>query len=100
MCIYLFNILPPKLGYYIASKISKADKPAEYYKQNDSLKKKLTKYAKKRWNDVDVVLLGHYHQSGIIVEEDKKLIFLGDWLSKYLVTIYDNGVWTQINWNE
>ena len=49
---------------------------------------------------MDVVLLGHYHQSGIIVVEDKKLIFLGDWLIKYLVTIYDDGVWTQINWNE
>ena len=100
LCIFLFKILSPQLGYYIASKISHADKPTTYYKDNKLLKSKLTEYARTRWHDVDVLLMGHYHQSGIIEEKDKKLIFLGDWLTKYLVTVYDNGQWNQIHWDK
>ena len=100
LCIFLFKILSPKLGYYIASKISHADKPTTYYKDNESLKSKLLEYARTRWKSSDVVLMGHYHQSGIIQEKDKKLIFLGDWLTKYLVTVYDNGQWNQIHWEK
>ena len=100
LCIFLFQILPPKFGYYIASKISHADKPASYYKDNELLKTKLMNYARTRWDEADVLLVGHYHQSGIIEEKDKKLIFLGDWLTKYLVTVYDNGQWNQIRWDK
>ena len=100
LCITLFKILSPSMGYYIASKISNADKPTTYYKDNESLKVKLTDYARTRWGDIDVLLMGHYHQSGIIEENNKKLIFLGDWLTKYLVTVYDNGQWNQIQWNK
>ena len=100
LCITLFKILSPSMGYYIASKISNADKPTTYYKDNESLKVKLTDYARTRWGDIDVLLMGHYHQSGIIEENNKKLIFLGDWLTKYLVTVYDNGQWNQIQWDK
>jgi len=100
LCIFLFKTLSPKIGYYIASKISHADKPATYYKDSELLKSRLTEYARTRFDDVDVLLMGHYHQSGIIEEKDKKLIFLGDWLTKYLVTVYDNGQWNQIHWNK
>ncbi len=99
ICIGLFNLMPPSFGYYIAKKISKADKPAEYYKDNKALIKKLTKYAELKWEEKDVIILGHYHQEGIIEKGNKKLIFLGDWLSKYLVTIYDNGTWEQVRWD-
>ena len=99
LCIFLYNLLSPRIGYYIANKISHADKPKEYYKHNEIIKKKLTKYAEKKWNEVDVLLLGHYHQSGIITKNNKKLIFLGDWLNQFLVTKYDNGSWEQINWD-
>ena len=99
-CIFLYKILPPKIGYYIASKITHADKPASYYKDNKSLKVKLTKYAETRWDEFDVILMGHYHQTGIIENNEKKLIFLGDWLSKYLVTVYHNGKWNQLKWNK
>ena len=99
LCIFLYNILSPRIGYYIAKKISHADKPKEYYKNNEIIKKKLTKYAEKKWEKIDVLLLGHYHQSGIITENNKKLIFLGDWLNQFLVTKYHNGSWEQINWD-
>jgi len=100
LCIFLYNLLSPRIGYLIAKKISKADKPKEYYKDNELIKKKLLSYAKEKWKEVDVLLIGHYHQDGIIEEGNKKLIFLGDWLNKYLVTKYENGVWEQIKWNK
>ena len=98
LCIFLFNLLSPKVGYFVASKISNADKPAEYYKDNDSIKKKVENYADSIWDDTDVFLVGHYHQEGIIDKNGKKLIFLGDWLNKFLVTTYDNNEWKQIIW--
>ena len=93
-------MLPPKIGYNIASKISHADKPDSYYKDNELIKRKLKEYANSKWGDTDVLLIGHYHQSGIIEENNKKLIFLGDWINKYLVTIYDKGKWNQISWDK
>jgi len=98
ICVALFNFLPPRVGYYIAKKISKADKPSEYYKDNKTLIKKLTGYAETKWLEKDVIILGHYHQEGIISKGNKKIIFLGDWLSKFLVTIYDKGQWKQVKW--
>ena len=100
LCISLFNLLSPKIGYYIASKISNADKPSEYYKDNELIKQKVSDYAHDRWSECDVLLVGHYHQNGIIEKNNKKLIFLGDWLNKFLVTIYDRNEWKQIIWEE
>ena len=100
LCIFLFNLLSPQVGYYIASKISNADKPAEYYKDNELIKKKVSDYSDDRWHECDVLLVGHYHQSGIINKDKKKLIFLGDWLNKFLVTIYDEHEWKQIIWDK
>ena len=60
----------------------------------------MVEYANKKYGDIDVLLIGHYHQSGIIENNNKKIIFLGDWIKKYLVTIYDNGKWNQISWDK
>ena len=64
------------------------------------LKEKLLFHAKEKWKEADVILVGHYHQHGIIEKDDKKLIFLGDWLNKFLVTVYEGGVWKQIKWEK
>ena len=48
----------------------------------------------------DTVLVGHYHQSGIIKSGSKKLIFLGDWLKHFTVTKFDGEKWSQFTWNE
>ena len=77
LCIFLFNLLSPRIGYFIAKKISHADKPTEYYKDNQLIKKKLLSYAQEKWKEVDVLLVGHYHQEGIIEKGNKRLIFLG-----------------------
>ena len=100
LAIFFYNILPPKVGYFIASKITHADKPDSYYKDNELIKNKLIEYANKKCGDIDILLVGHYHQSGIIENNNKKIIFLGDWIKKYLVTIYDNGKLNQISWDK
>ena len=57
-------------------------------------------FSTQTWNDFDTILVGHYHQDGIFKKENKKLIFLGDWLNKFSVTKYDKGVWTQVKWDK
>ena len=48
----------------------------------------------------NMVLVGHYHQEGTIKENNKSVTFLGDWLSKFTVTVIDsNGLW-QGNWQK
>ena len=42
----------------------------------------------------NMVLVGHYHQTGTIYEKNNSLTFLGDWISKFTVTKIDNnGIW-------
>ena len=61
----------------------------------------ISEFAKKQWNNnIDIVMVGHYHQEKIISEKNKKLVFLGDWLEKFTVTLLnDDGVW-QGNWKQ
>ena len=58
-------------------------------------------YAKGKWSEnIDVVMVGHYHQQKIIRYKESSLIFLGDWLEKYTITtLYKNNIW-QGNWKE
>ena len=45
-------------------------------------------------------MVGHYHQQKIIQKDNRSLIFLGDWLNKFSVTILnDNKIW-QGDWEE
>ena len=87
------------MGYYISSIISQADQHNNYYRENDNLKDRLKEYAKGQWVDCDTILVGHYHQTGIVEHEGKRLIFMGDWLSKYTVTVYEKGEWRQLQWD-
>ena len=48
--------------------------------------------------DYDVVLVGHYHQTGIDIFNNKKIIYLGDWLNYYTVTYLNNSGWKQFSW--
>ena len=61
----------------------------------------MLEFAKRKWKKkYDTVLIGHYHQKGIIEHENKRLIFLGDWLKHFLVTKFDGERWSQFAWNE
>ena len=100
--IKLFKSIPPKISYSIANKLSKSSSD---YNHNDKfidiIMKDIKEYAKINWEEeIDIVMVGHYHQQKIITKNNKSLVFLGDWLSKYSVTtLINNNLW-QGNWEE
>ena len=51
-------------------------------------------------NNCDTILIGHYHQTGIDNINNKKIIYLGDWLNYYTVTCLNTSGWNQISWEE
>ena len=61
----------------------------------------ITAYAENKWEkEIDIIMVGHYHQQKIITKNEKSLVFLGDWLSKFSVTtIIDEKIW-QGNWKQ
>ena len=64
----------------------------EYVKQ---IKEEILLYAKNKWEEnYNMVLVGHYHQTGTIYEGSNSVTVLGDWISKFTVTKIDNnGIW-------
>ena len=65
------------------------------------IKKDTLDYAQAKWKEnIDIVCIGHYHQTGINSIKDKKLIYLGDWLSKFTVTIIDDNSCWQGDWKQ
>ena len=61
----------------------------------------MQKHAEKLFdNNIDTVLFGHYHETGINKINNKNLIYLGDWIYKFTVTKYSiNEGWQQIKWD-
>ena len=101
-CIFLFKHFHADWGCWLAQKVSKA---SGFYHHNDlkniSIRNEMIDYARGQWElGFDTVLLGHYHQTGIIEENGKRLIFMGDWLQHFTVTRLDENGWWQGNWKE
>jgi len=102
LCIFLFQRLHPHWGYRVAQKFSKA---SENYNHHDakskSIKNEMVQYARSQWSaGITTVLLGHYHQTGIIEENGNYLIFMGDWLRHFTITRLDSNGWWQGSWDE
>ena len=97
-----FGIIPPKIGYFLTSLISKTKKESKQKRSNNTyLVNQLSKVGRDRCNmGFDNVLIGHYHQTGIFKYNNNKIIFLGDWVNKFVVTIYDSGRWKQVTWGK
>lgn len=100
--IFLYNLLPPSITCSLSKKISKSSSD---YNHHDKYKKFIFEdtyqYASKKWEaGYDIVCIGHYHQTGIIKENNKEIIYLGDWLSKFTVTYINDGKSWQGNWKE
>ncbi|SVD42292.1 uncharacterized protein METZ01_LOCUS395146, partial [marine metagenome] len=79
LCIFLFRNFHADWGCWLARKISKT---SEAYNHNDtkskSIRKEMIEYAQTQWAaGFTTVLLGHYHQTGIVEENGKHLIFMG-----------------------
>ena len=86
--IALFKMIPPQISFKIANNISKS---SSHYNHNDQFIKQIyidiLDFAEKQWlNNIDIVMVGHYHQQKIINKGPNSLVFLGDWLSKFSVT--------------
>ena len=94
--IRLYTLFNSDFTIKLANKISNTSSRYNHTNKNiHNIKKDVLDFARKRWSEnYDMVLVGHYHQIGTINENNKSLTFLGDWLSKYTVTVIDEkGLW-------
>ena len=100
--IYLYKLLPAKLTCRLATKISKSSSDYNHHnKYVNIIKHDTLEYAQKKWlNKIDIVCIGHYHQTGINNHGNNKLIYLGDWLSKYTVTMLNDDLCWQGDWKQ
>ena len=89
--IRLYTLFNSNFTTKLANKISNTSSRYNHTNKNvEIIKKDVLDFARKRWSEnYDMVLVGHYHQTGTINENNKSLTFLGDWLSKYTVTMID-----------
>ena len=98
---FFVRLIPKKLGCEIAKKISSTKKKFGIEENLDlQYKNELKEFANTKIKDqnFDVVLMGHYHQTGIENINNKYFIHLGDWINNYTVTTYDEkNQWQQKN---
>ncbi len=100
ICIFLFKLLGQKIGYKIAQLISNTS--AHYHHHDDkadTIISEICSTMKKYTDQYNYILVGHYHQIGIFDINNTKIIFMGDWLNKFTVTIYNGEEWVQEEWN-
>ena len=101
--ILLVRLIPISIMTIIAQKISNTKKKFDQDQYLDvQYKNELSKFAFKNMKDknINVVLMGHYHQTGIYEKNNQKFIHLGDWINQYTVTILDKQwVWKQKIWD-
>lgn len=102
LCIFLFRNFHADWGCWLAKKVSRASGSYHHHDaQNESIREEMINYARAQWNTgYKTVLLGHYHQTGIIEENGNTLIFMGDWLQNFTVTRLDENGWWQGSWKE
>lgn len=96
--MFLFSLIPEKIGCSIAQKISSTKKKfGAKHILNTNLKEELESFAIKKFKEnIDVVLMGHYHQLGIKNINNKLFINLGDWINHFTVTkLTEQGEWKQ-----
>ena len=94
--IRLFKLIPPSISFKLANRFSKS---SSHYNHHDryiqAIMNDVLEYAQQKWNNnIDIVMVGHYHQQKIINNNEHNLVFLGDWLTKFTVTKLDqSGIW-------
>ena len=101
--VLLVRLIPSSIMATIAKKISNTNSKfdqSEHLPQN--CKKELEDYAINAIenNNINTVLMGHYHQLGIKEINDGHFIHLGDWITQFTVTIFnEEGLWEQKSWD-
>jgi len=100
--VLFVRLIPISIMSMIAKKISGTKN--KFGKQSNLDKKykdELKNFAfnKMKNENIDVLLMGHYHEIGIYKNNNKQFIHLGDWINQHTVTTLDkNGVWNQKKW--
>jgi UDP-2,3-diacylglucosamine hydrolase len=102
LCIQLFKLFHPDWGCGLAKKVSETSGNYHHHDlKADAIRTELIEYGRSQWElGFNTVLLGHYHQTGIVEEDGNSLIFMGDWLRHFTVTRLDNNGWWQGKWDE
>ena len=102
--ILFIRFIPSSIMSFLAKKISntksKFNKSAYL---SESCKQELEGYAinEIKSNNINTVLMGHYHQLGIKKINNGYFIHLGDWINQYTVTILnEKDVWKQECWDK
>jgi len=101
-CIFLFKNFHPDWGCALAKKVAKVSQEYNHHNQRSKeIRDELIEYARSQWQmGISTILLGHYHQIGIIEEKGNYVIFMGDWIKHFTVTRLDENGWWQGNWKE
>ena len=101
--VLLVRLMPSSIMTAIAKQISNTNSK---FDQSEHLpqhcKKELEDYAINEIenNNINTVLMGHYHQLGIKEINDGYFIHLGDWITQFTVTIFnEEGCWEQKSWD-
>ena len=100
--IRIYNLFNPNFTTKLANNISNTSSRYNHHNDNTkNIKNDVLEFAENKWKEnFDMVLVGHYHQEGTIEKNKKSVTFLGDWLSKFTVTVIDDdGLW-QGNWQK
>jgi UDP-2,3-diacylglucosamine hydrolase len=100
--IRIYNLFNPNFTTKLANNISNTSSRYNHNNNNTkNIRNDVLEFAENKWKEnFDMVLVGHYHQEGTIEKNKKSVTFLGDWLSKFTVTVIDdNGLW-QGNWQK
>ena len=102
--IFCIRLIPSSIMTLIAKKISNTK--SKFNKSQhlpEKCKQELEDYAMNKItnNNIDTVLMGHYHQLGIKKINNGYFIHLGDWINQYTVTILtEEETWKQETWNQ
>ena len=89
--VFLFRWLHPDIGYAIAKNFSRNDDYDHYStEQKEKIVKELIQYSEEQCkNDIDYVIIGHYHQHKDIRLENGQFLILGDWIKYHSYGFFD-----------
>ena len=97
--IFLFGLIPPRLGFHVARLASAASK-ADYEKKSLKASKVLKAYAleKLATDDIDLFLTGHTHRPELVEQGDKYFLNTGDWIRHLTYAVMRDGELKLMKW--
>ena len=98
--VFLYRWLHPDIGYAIAKNFSRNDDYDHYSaEQKEKIVEELIQYSEGQCkNDIDYVIIGHYHQHKDIRLENGQFLILGDWIKYHSYGFFDGESLSLKNW--